>query len=127
MTKASTTPQPSDTVAQRETEAALMLAALGNETRLRIYRQLVRAGEAGLAVGDVQARLAIPASTLSHHLGALRQAGLISQRREGRTILCAAVYPAMNGLIAYLTDECCADDAVEPPEAVTTNDNTKTA
>lgn len=94
-----------------------MLAALGNETRLRIFRLLVRAGNEGVAVGDIQQRLGVPASTLSHHLAALRQAKLVSQRREGRTILCAAVYPAMNALIGYLTDECCSEAPMSEPGA----------
>lgn len=92
-----------------ETRAALMLSALGNESRLRIYRLLVRAGREGLSVGDIQERVAIPASTLSHHVTALRQAGLVAQRREGRTIRCSADYENMDELMIYLTEECCAD------------------
>ena len=95
---------------EQETRIALMLAALGSEPRLRVYRLLVRAGDRGLNVGDIQERLSIPASTLTHHLGALRQAGLINQRRDGRTILCSANYDTMNNLVAFLTDECCADE-----------------
>jgi len=94
---------------ERETQAALMLAALGNESRLRIYRLLVRAGPDGLNVGDVQERLDIPASTLSHHIAALRHANLVAQRRDGRAIISSARYDSMDGLIAYLTDECCVD------------------
>ncbi len=86
-----------------------MLAALGNESRLRIYRLLVRAGPDGLPVGDIQQRLGIPASTLSHHIAALRQAALVMQRREGRTILSCANYENMDELLNYLTEECCAD------------------
>lgn len=95
---------------ERETRAALMLAALGNENRLRIYRLLVRAGRDGLNVGDVQERLGIPASTLSHHIAALRQAHLVTQRREGRAIISSANYQSMDSLVGYLTEECCADE-----------------
>jgi len=94
---------------ERETQSALMLAALGNENRLRIYRLLVRAGHGGMNVGDVQHQLGIPASTLSHHIAALRQAGLVEQRREGRAIINSANYTNMDALISYLTEECCAD------------------
>lgn len=86
-----------------------MLSALGNESRLRIYRLLVRAGPEGLSVGAVQSRLAIPASTLAHHLAALRNAGLIGQRRKGRMITNSANYAAMDGLVDYLTEACCAE------------------
>ena len=94
---------------REETRATIMLAALGNETRLRIFRLLVRAGEAGLRVGDVQSRLDLAGSTLTHHLATLRLAGLIEQRRDGRTIVCSAEYGAMDALIGYLTDQCCVD------------------
>ncbi len=92
-----------------EARTTMMLAALGNETRLRIFRLLVRAGEAGLKVGDVQTRLDLAGSTLTHHLATLRLAGLIGQRRDGRAIVCSAEYAAMDALIAYLTDQCCVD------------------
>lgn len=94
---------------ERETRAALMLAALGNENRLRIYRLLMRAGADGLNVGDVQEQLGIPASTLSHHIAALRQADLVEQRREGRAIINSANYAKMDQLLNYLTEECCID------------------
>ncbi|MFN0264347.1 ArsR/SmtB family transcription factor [Tepidamorphus sp. 3E244] len=89
--------------------AAARLEALGNPTRLRIYRTLVRAGEEGLAVGQVQERLAIAASTLSHHLHRLLIAGLVEQERRGTTLVCTASYSAMHGLVGFLVDECCAD------------------
>lgn len=92
-----------------EVAAAAMLGALGNETRLRIFRLLVRRGEVGLNVGEIQSRLHIPASTLAHHLGTLKQAGLVLQTRRGREVLCAADYVAIDGLMAYLTEECCAE------------------
>jgi len=86
-----------------------MLAALGSPSRLRIYRLLVRAGPAGLTVGEIRQKLDIPASTLTHHVAALRQAGLVLQHRDGRTIFSFANYDTMDGLVAYLTEECCAD------------------
>ena len=91
--------------------AAARLEALGNPTRLRVYRALVRAGEAGLPVGRIQQRLEIAASTLSHHLHRLMIAGLVTRERVGTSLICRANYPAMRGLIGYLADECCADAA----------------
>lgn len=88
--------------------AARCLAELGNPTRLAVYRLLVRAGPDGVTVGGVQRHLDIPASTLSHHLAHLARAGLIEQRREGRTLWCVARGDAMDALLAFLTEECCA-------------------
>lgn len=96
-------------IEDREEQAALILSALGNAHRLRIYRLLVRAGPAGLPVGDIQRQVGIPASTLSHHIAALKEADLITQHRAGRTIFSCANYDLMDGLLAYLTEECCAD------------------
>jgi DNA-binding transcriptional ArsR family regulator len=94
-------------------EAAEAFAALGSEIRLSILRALVRAGEAGMAVGALQQRLAIAASTLSHHLRALIQAGVLEQTRDGRTLICRARYDRIHGLAAFLVSECCADLAPE--------------
>ncbi|UIL55106.1 metalloregulator ArsR/SmtB family transcription factor (plasmid) [Pantoea agglomerans] len=88
--------------------AANALRELGHPTRLNIYRELVRAGHDGLPVGDIQKRLAIPASTLSHHLSALMSAGLISQERQSRTLFCRPCYSQLEQLMAFLTEECCA-------------------
>ena len=90
-------------------DAAEAFAALGSEVRLAILRALVRAGEAGLTVGALQARLALPGSTLSHHLRALMQAGVLEQTREGRTLVCRARYDRIRELAAFLVSECCAD------------------
>ena len=89
--------------------AAKQLEALGNATRLQIYRALVRAGEPGLPVGRLQQKLKIAPSTLSHHLHRLILTGLVSQERQSTTLICRANYPAMNALIGFLADECCAD------------------
>jgi len=91
--------------------AASQLEALGNPTRLGIYRALVRAGDNGLPVGKLQLKLDIPSSTLSHHLKKLIEVNLVSQERQATTLLCRANYASMNGLIGYLADECCADSA----------------
>jgi DNA-binding transcriptional ArsR family regulator len=90
-------------------QAAKQLEALGHVSRLQVYRTLVRAGEAGLPVGQIQERLHIPGSTLSHHLQRLLLTGLVTQERQATTLICRASYPAMNGLIGFLADECCAD------------------
>ena len=87
--------------------AAHCLEKLGNATRLEIFRLLVRAGKEGLAVGDLQAHLGIPASTLSHHVAQLVNVGLVSQEREGRVLRCQPNYALMDALIGYLTEECC--------------------
>jgi ArsR family transcriptional regulator, arsenate/arsenite/antimonite-responsive transcriptional repressor len=94
-------------------KAAKQLEALGNPTRLRVYRSLVRAGDAGMPVGRLQAKLEIAASTLSHHLHRLILTGLVSQERQVTTLICRANYPMMNSLIGFLVDECCADASCE--------------
>jgi len=84
------------------------LAALGNPTRLQIFRLLVKAGLDGLPVGAIQAALGVPASTLSHHLRHLVSVALVSQQRSGVTLICRANYAVIRELIDFLTDECCA-------------------
>lgn len=93
--------------------AAHQLEALGQPTRLRVYRILVRAGADGLPVGRLQARVGIAASTLSHHLKRLVDAGLVTQERQATTLICRANYSAMNALLGFLADECCADAGLE--------------
>lgn len=90
-------------------KAARQLEALGNPTRLKVYRALVRAGDGGLAVGRLQSKLDIAASTLSHHLHRLIVTGLVTQERHATTLICRANYPMMDSLIGFLSDECCAD------------------
>jgi DNA-binding transcriptional ArsR family regulator len=92
-------------------DAAAHLEALGNPTRLKIYRALVRAGDAGMPVGRLQDKLKIAPSTLSHHIKTLVTAGLISQVREATTLTCHANYDVMRGLVDFLVAECCADAA----------------
>ena len=98
-------------------DAAARLEALGNPTRLKIYRALVRAGAEGLPVGRLQEKLDVAASTLSHHLKALVAVGLVTQTREGTTLICHTNYNMMRGLIEYMAEECCAEGTC-PPVAV---------
>jgi ArsR family transcriptional regulator, arsenate/arsenite/antimonite-responsive transcriptional repressor len=90
-----------------EEQAAARLAALGNATRIRLFRLLVRAGRGGLNVGDIQRRLDVPASTLAHHIAALVKADLVARERNGREIICIANYAGMDAIVAYLSEECC--------------------
>lgn len=90
-------------------DAAAKLEALGNPTRLAIFRILVRAGLAGLPVGALQQRLGVAPSTLSHHLHQLVAIGLVTQNRKGTTLICRAEFLVMNLLVDYLSAECCAD------------------
>ena len=97
-------------------QAAKQLEALGNPTRLNLYRTLVRAGAAGRPVGYLQESLGIAASTLSHHLHRLILTGLVTQERQATTLICRANYPILQDLISFLADECCADAACNPTE-----------
>lgn len=86
---------------------ARSLAALGHETRLAVYRLLVRAGRDGLNVGEIGEHLGMPPSTLAHHLRALVDAGLVVQERRGREVVNRADYDAMQRTVSFLTSECC--------------------
>lgn len=88
---------------------AAAFSALGSPARLAVLRLLVRAGEGGLPVGALQARLEVAASTLSHHLRALVQAGLVVQERDGQRLICRADYGRVQALAEFLLSECCAD------------------
>ena len=91
-----------------KTNAALAaLAALSQRTRLDVFRFLVEAGPEGAAVGSIADALKVPAPTLSFHLKELSHADLVTSRQEGRFIRCTANFAAMNGLVAYLTENCC--------------------
>lgn len=85
------------------------LCALGNETRLKIYRILVRAGHDGVPVSELQRRTGAAMSTVSHHLHRLIQVGLVYQEREGTTLFCHADYQAMDETLGSLTKVCCID------------------
>ena len=88
-------------------QAARCLEKLGNPIRLGVFRLLVRAGRDGLPVGDIEEHLGIPASTLSHHISHLVNVGLVAQERQGRQLICRPEFELMNGLIDFLTAECC--------------------
>jgi DNA-binding transcriptional ArsR family regulator len=96
-------------------DAAARLEALGNPTRLRIYRALVRAGDAGSSVGKLQTKLDLAASTLSHHLKAMIGVGLVVQERQGTTLICRANYDVMRGLVDFLVAECCVETTCAAP------------
>ncbi len=91
--------------------ATLRLGALAQETRLSIFRTLVEAGPNGLNPGALAEKLGTAQATLSFHLKELRNAGLIQARQESRFIFYSADFEAMNALLAFLTSNCCADDA----------------
>lgn len=88
-------------------QAVTALSALGHETRLALFRLLVEGGPDGLSAGTIAERLGIPPSSLTFHLQHLHRAGLITQRRLHRQLIYAADYAVMNGLVLYLTDNCC--------------------
>jgi DNA-binding transcriptional ArsR family regulator len=98
--------------------AVAALSALAHASRLALYRLLVQAGPAGVGVGDLQARTGIAPATLTHHLHALRRAGLIADIRDGRSIVCHADYRRMNALLAFLAENCCGDASACAPAAV---------
>jgi DNA-binding transcriptional ArsR family regulator len=91
-----------------KSDAIAALAALAQDNRLDVFRLLVKAGPAGLAAGEVARKLKLPPNTLSFHFDRLRQAGLVTVRRESRSMIYSAQYPAMRGLIDFLTENCCA-------------------
>ena len=97
------------------------LSALAQDTRLDIYRLLVQAGPDGLAAGRIGERLGLPSATLAFHLKELKNARLANCTRHGRSLIYAAEYPTMNGLLAYLTENCCGNGtAGQPPVCVST-------
>jgi DNA-binding transcriptional ArsR family regulator len=98
---------PAAAGADENRQAVEALAALAQESRLTIFRLLVEQGPRGLAAGEIAARLNLPGPTLSFHLKELARARLIGARQAGRFIYYSADYRAMNGLIDYLTRNCC--------------------
>jgi DNA-binding transcriptional ArsR family regulator len=91
-----------------ETVAVLrVLAALAQETRLRLFRLLVEHGASGLPAGEIGRRLGLPPATLSFHIKELATAGLVSARQQGRSIRYATDFAAMRNLVAYLSEKCC--------------------
>lgn len=93
------------------------LGSLAQEHRLAAFRLLVQAGEGGMAAGAVAEALGVPPSSMSFHLAQLSNAGLITQQRCSRSIIYAADYAAMNRLMGYLTENCCAGAGCETSPA----------
>lgn len=94
----------------KTTDAVRSLAALAQETRLEVFRQLVQQGASGLAAGEIAEHLDVSPATLSFHLKELSHARLVSARQDGRFIFYSANFAEMNRLLGYLTDNCCAND-----------------
>jgi DNA-binding transcriptional ArsR family regulator len=95
-------------------QALAALSSLSQEHRLKLFRCLVRVGRDGMAAGALAETLGIPNSSLSFHLAHLNRAGLIEQRREGRSLIYTANYAAMNALVGFLTENCCGGAACAP-------------
>ena len=95
-------------------DAVAALTALAQDSRLDVYRLLVRAGPQGMPAGTIASELELAPNTLTFHFDRLRQAGLVSVRREGRQMIYAARYDTMNGLIGFLTENCCGGNACGP-------------
>lgn len=91
----------------KKPHALAALGALSQENRLDAYRLLVQTGPDGLPAGEIAAALGLPPNTLTFHLDRLREAGLVTVRRDGRSMIYAAQYDTMNALLGYLTDNCC--------------------
>ena len=92
-----------------QTEAAQGFAAMGSEARLEVLRCLIRAGEAGLTVGEIQTRTGLAPSTLAHHLKFLAGADLIRPTPQGRSVGCRADFARLRALAGFILTECCAD------------------
>jgi len=97
--------------------AVAALSALAHAHRLGVFRLLVQAGPAGRAAGEIAESLELPASSLSFHLAHLMRAGLIEQRRESRSLIYSADFEAMNGLLGFLTENCCGGASCTPAAA----------
>lgn len=95
--------------------AVAALGALAQDTRLQVFRLLVERGPDGLPAGMIAGRVGVPPSSLTFHLQQLLHAGLVTQRRMSRQLIYAADHAAMNGLIAYLTENCCGQGAACAP------------
>ena len=91
-------------------DATTMFDALSQDTRLRAFRLLVRAGPEGLPAGALSGELGIPHNTLSFHLGHLARAGLVGSRKAGRSVIYSARFEAMSALIGFMVKDCCSDD-----------------
>lgn len=117
-----------ETTAETDSAAAVgALAALAQEHRLALFRMLVQAGEGGMPAGAIADALGIPNSSLSFHLSQLSRAGLVRQKRRHRSIIYSADYEAMNALVGYLLENCCAGAGCAPePGCAPSTSNTAT-
>jgi DNA-binding transcriptional ArsR family regulator len=97
--------------------AVRALSALAQDSRLAVYRLLVQVGPEGMAASELAERLGIPANTLSFHLKTLSHAALVQARQEGRFIYYSTNYEEMNGLLEFLTDNCCGGRSCRPATA----------
>ena len=97
-----------------QSHAVTALSALAQGNRLDVFRLLVQAGPDGMAAGEIADALDLPPNTLTFHFDRLRMAGLVTVRREGRSMIYAAAYAKMNELIQYLTEHCCDGPACDP-------------
>lgn len=97
-----------------KTDIIASLAALAHDTRLDIFRLLVVTGPGGLAVGEIGAQVNVPPATLNHHLAQMKQAGLVTCVRDGRKLIHSADFERMDGVLSYLTDNCCQGDDCAP-------------
>lgn len=88
-------------------KVAKKLKMLGHPTRLSIYKEIVKKGQNGLTVGNIQEKLEIPSSTLSHHIAGLCSVGLLYQRRQGTQLYCVAEFNGLEIVMSYLYEECC--------------------
>ncbi len=98
--------------------AVAALGALAHDTRLELFRLLVQRGPDGLAAGAIAAELRVPPSSLTFHLQQLTHAGLLTQRRLSRQLIYAIDIAAMNGLMGYLTENCCSSGTVCAPVCI---------
>ena len=98
------------------TDTIRALSALAQEYRLAAFRLLVQAGPEGTPAGVIADRLGVPASSMSFHLAQLAHAGLVTQQRRSRSIIYTADYEAMNGLLGYLSENCCQGASCAPAD-----------
>jgi len=102
-------------------EVVVSLEALAQESRLAIFRLLIKSGADGCSPGQIADALKVPGPTLSFHLSQLKHAGLINCRRNGRSLIYSANFDRMNGLVSFLTENCCGADAPRVPVCVPAN------
>ncbi|WP_170342347.1 ArsR/SmtB family transcription factor [Ruegeria arenilitoris] len=92
-------------------KAAVGFSAMGSEARLQVLKTLVRAGQAGLTVGEIQSRTGMAPSTLAHHLRFLAAGGVVEQEKSGRTTINRACFDELRSLAQFILSECCADES----------------